>query len=260
MLAVAAGAGALLLAATAAFLANPDENPSEASGTTPVSTTRAPATSAGGTATTTGATTTTVKLPPGTSALLLQDDFSDRSGQWTGGERAEGTVRYTDGAFRFRAVKRATMQSRPSGLTVTEPSVRLDVSARRMGGPIDAGYGLFCRWDPTARSMYKLEIQDNGAYTIDKLQGGKWASKPLAVGVSGGIIKRGKVNRIQAECSGERDGGPVTLSLRVNGQLMQRVEDRSDTLPPSGAVGLLTTTYDTGPFDVAFDDFAAYAL
>jgi hypothetical protein len=263
LLLAAASVAVVVLAATAVVLASPDDPAGSANGQGSAGGTLAPATSNGGATPTTSAPTTTVELPSGTSELLLADDFSNTSNRWSSGKQAAGTVSYADGAYTFHAEKVSqVMQGWPTNVEVTERSVRLDVSAKRLGGALNAGFGVFCRWNPDTDSLYKLEIQDDGAFTIHKRLRGNWTKEPLALGQNPAVIKRGQVHQVQAVCSSGGDGEPVTLSLSVNGRLLKRVVDREDTLPPAGFVGLLATTYlDTEvPFDVAFDDFAAYAL
>jgi hypothetical protein len=249
---VAAGVAAILVVGGVVVAASPWDRAAGASGGAGATTTLQRPTS------TSGPAPTTVPPPPGTRSVLLREDFSGPSERWPDGGRPEGSVGHEGGAYRFHGTRPSTMmRAGPIAPALTGARLLLEVSAKRVGGAADTGFGLYCRRDAGTNSHYSLYVQDDGKFWIDKLLRGTWVS--LEKGSNRAAIRAGGVNRLQAVCSGGEDGGPVTVSLTVNGKLLSRVVDRRDPLP-DGTAGVQVTTPSRVPVDVDLDDFAAYAL
>jgi hypothetical protein len=208
-----------------------------------------------------GATTTSLPLPKDARAILFNDDFSTQDNKWVARTVPQGRARYLAGAFRFHVARvRQTMGAGPRMFILegADARVRVEVSARRLAGATDAGYGVLCRRDDRTDSHYEAQVTDDGGYIIQKRLHHGW--QIMAQGSNAALVNKGKANLLRLDCTGGQRRQPVTLALSVNGHLLKEVDDRREPLAPAGGVGLVTSTYQHAPIDVEFDDFIVYAL
>jgi molecular chaperone DnaK len=222
---------------------------------------------AGTTGTTVGSTASSTATSGTGDGALFRDDFSSMSNQWQATTLSAGSLGYAEGAFRFHETARgSTVLTRPQTFSSTNANagLRIEVSAQRIAGDTEAGYGIFFRFtgktgNSKSQRFYELEISDQGLFRIRKFVRGEWHNLHVDVkAVKASTIKSGQRNHLRGECVGGQDGRPVRLSLWVNGQLLGEATDSNKPLPPAGDVGMATSTYGHAPIDVAFDDFVVY--
>jgi hypothetical protein len=205
---------------------------------------------------------------PGT--LIYRDDFSDNSGGWD--ETSQGGFRdgIRDGVY-FQAIKR----NNPGGPQVfassssRDPAVQdlgdvsVTVTATKVAGQGANGYGLACRTGGSTVSYY-LVVGSTGGWAIEKSDG---VNQPVLTKGTDPIIRKGNdaPNQIRGDCVGGQDGGPVALTLFVNGKQVGTVQDTPDAQVPGdspgtlaqGTVGLVSVG-DKG-LEIQFDDFEVKA-
>ncbi len=176
--------------------------------------------------------------------VLYQDDFSDPSSGWNRVSTDTGETEYDDGVYRIYVNEPNTDIWSHPGKSYDDAVIEVD--AFKVGGERDNRFGLICRAKGTD-SFYTFIISSDGYYGIGKVKQEKYelidtdALLPSEV-----IIKGSAINRIRAECVGER------LTLYVNGIKIAEYFDSEFT---SGDVGLIAGTYNEPGTDIRFDDF-----
>ena len=182
---------------------------------------------------------------------LFVDDFAAFSGNWETYKSARGSVAYQAGelvigvpAARTRAI------TFPRGVAFGDTV--LYVSARRVSGPPDAGFGLICRYLDDDNYYFFLVTADNYAI-IGKRTGGKLIglSSPELAALPEPLLPNDAPNLLRATCVGRE------LSLWLNSHQVTSATDPE--LPSGGNVGLLATAFDLPGALVAFDDFSVFA-
>ena len=176
--------------------------------------------------------------------VRYQDDFSDPSSGWNRVSTDTGETEYDDGVYRIYVNEPNTDIWSHPGKSYDDAVIEVD--AFKVGGERDNRFGLICRAKGTD-SFYTFIISSDGYYGIGKVKQEKYelidtdALLPSEV-----IIKGSAINRIRAECVGER------LTLYVNGIKIAEYFDSEFT---SGDVGLIAGTYNEPGTDIRFDDF-----
>jgi hypothetical protein len=124
------------------------------------------------------------------------------------------------------------------------------------GGGLFNSFGVTCRY--TGEDGYYLLISTSGRYVIEKLVGGGQPEFLTPDGAQSVAIRQGRnaENRLEAECVGGQDGTPATISLFVNGVLVDTITDEDPILSGTGGIAV---TGQPG-LVVDFDDFEIVEL
>lgn len=126
--------------------------------------------------------------------------------------------------------------------------VRVEATARRVSGPLDAYYGVVCNF-VNGGNYYLLAVGADGWYGIVKKQSMQTLFLTEGIDASGALQAGGNAVTIRGDCHNGR------LTLWANGIRLAAVRDVSFT---SGAVGLAVGARRTGGIEVDFDDFYLY--
>jgi serine/threonine-protein kinase len=138
----------------------------------------------------------------------------------------------------------------PEAADLGDVAVAVDASALTS---VPSAFGLLCRIGDRS-SYYGLLLGTRGAVRAIKVAGGEST-----------VLRRARVaapagdTRLRAECTGGREGTPVTLSLVVDGRRVLRARDASTPLA-AGATGIVAESFERGGVRVAFDDFVVRPL
>jgi hypothetical protein len=126
--------------------------------------------------------------------------------------------------------------------------MRVEVDARKVAGPDENEYGVYCRLSGEPATFYLGLIGDDGFYGIyERTSDDEWLlidgaeDEPIEIRAAG--------NHIRLDCIGS------TISLYVNGDLVAEGSDDSLT---RGEAGLYTGTLDEPGVEILFDNFAVY--
>jgi len=130
--------------------------------------------------------------------------------------------------------------------------VRIDVDARKAGGPDDNNFGIQCRYNQDdGFDYYSLQISSDGYVWIARVDDGD------ATGISSEqmepsefVLQGDATNHLTAYCSGDQ------ITLWVNGE---NVASATDSTYADGDVGLIAGTYETAGADIRFDNFTVTA-
>lgn len=176
--------------------------------------------------------------------ILFQDDFSDPASGWNRVSTDTGETEYDDGVYRIYV-------NEPNTDIWSHPGRRyedaiIEVDAFKVGGERDNRFGLICRAKGTD-SFYTFIISSDGYFGIGKVKNEKYELIDEDALLPSEVIEKGSaINRIRAECVGER------LTLYVNGIKIAEYLDPEFT---SGDVGLIAGTYNDPGTDIRFDNF-----
>ena len=120
------------------------------------------------------------------------------------------------------------------------------MDAFKVGGERDNRFGVICRAKGTD-SFYTFIISSDGYYGVGKVEQQSYELIDTDALLPSEAIKKGSaINRIRAECVGER------LTLYVNGI---KIAEYQDAEFAAGDVGLIAGTYNEPGTDIRFDDF-----
>ena len=194
--------------------------------------------------------TITTTSPAAYYAPVYLDDFSNNLA-WDTRELRDYTLRFYNGGYRminnFRQDILWSYKKQDFG------DVRVEVEAKRLGGPIDGYYGPICRFQDGSvnKNYYAFVVSGDGHYAILKKYAGKiyalaQSTTPTSLvtnSSSGGTL-------ITADCVGTK------LTLYVNQQPLLTAEDPDLTV---GYVGLAAGTHEENGTDVVFDNLAILA-
>lgn len=140
----------------------------------------------------------------------------------------------------------------------------MQVSVRPLESTSEGRFGLLCRQQRDR--YYVAAIDANGEYEIAKV-----SSAGKRIIITGGVpsATAANVSVLELICTGGASGAPVTLTLRVNGDLIVTETDSLEPLLKSGRPGLFaeigTSTPD--PFsqsekqpslEATFEDFMVW--
>lgn len=196
---------------------------------------------------------------PDQPGILLEDDFSDASTGWLGGDETSFVGENTDqeiadGVFRI-TVKSPEGRGGPDStdLAVANASelealgdVALEVDATAVQTVEGSFYALLCRLRDFD-NFYGFAVVEDGGLSIFKIERGvttELASAPHAVDLA-------TTHRVRAACTGDR------LSLTVDGaQTVQATDGSFD----SGAIGFLAETRGVAGLTVEFDNLVVQGL
>ncbi|HET7235694.1 MAG TPA: serine/threonine-protein kinase [Actinomycetota bacterium] len=202
-----------------------------------------------------------------TAAVIFEDPFDDPSTGWETSPEFGVQREYTpEGTYRFTWTDEAppeqfaTSQGGVAGADGDLTDVRVSVTATLVAVEGRQEVGVSCR--TREDTTYYLYATSDGFWEIakifdvekfDRLNGG--AMEPVA---------EGSTYRIEGTCVGGEGGGPVTLTLFLDGQELGSAVDEDDPNPrhgepiPSGLVGIFSQA-NTGTV-TEFDDFVVEDL
>jgi hypothetical protein len=187
--------------------------------------------------------------------VVLEDDFSEASIGWLGGEETTFVGENTDqeiaaGVFRI-TVKTAEGRGGPDSMDLLVDNaseleslddVAIEVDATVVQPADDAFYALMCRLQDFD-NFYGFAIVEGGSVSIFEIRRG-FTSELTSASAD---VDLAATHRVRAECVGER------LALVVDGAEVAQV---TDTTFDTGAVGFLAETRGEPGFTVEFDDLA----
>jgi len=186
-------------------------------------------------------------MPEEAGALLFQDSFEDPASQWDRVRQAEGMTDYDGGRYRIYVNDSNADYWANPGLHFTD--VRLEVDAKRIGGPDNNNFGILCRYQDM-RNFYFFIISSDGYYGIGKVENGRQTLiEPDQMHPSKFIHQGSESNHILALCDGSR------LTLAVNGEFVAEAEDNTFW---EGDVGLIAGSFDEPGVDIIFDNFVVF--
>lgn len=173
---------------------------------------------------------------------LFFDDFSDNSAVWPETTSDEAQYSFVDGEYNINIVApEYLVWARTNNIW---GSIRLNVDARQVSGPVDNEYGVVCRYQD-ADNFYQFGISGDGYYRL-----GRWLKgdfEELASWDKHSSINQGNgSNHMTVLCDGNQ------LSLMVNDTFLFDLAD--DTLPVEGDVALYVGTFEEGNVIIAFDN------
>lgn len=184
---------------------------------------------------------------PPEEGVLFRDDFSDPSSGWDRVQADEGVTDYASGEYRI--LVQQTQHDYWANPGRSFGDVRVEVDARKGGGPDDNDFGVICRYQDT-NNFYAFLISSDGYYAILKYSGGSSETLGTDGMASTDAVNLGdSTNHIRADCVGS------TLTLYANGTM---IHSTSDSTFSSGDVGLIAGTFDEPGTDVYFDNFVVY--
>lgn len=182
------------------------------------------------------------------SEILLQDDFSDTSGNWYTYVDDNGITDYEDEGFRISI-------NEPSAYHWTNPDMKftdtlIEVEATKLGGPEENDFGIICRYQDE-NNFYFFTISSDGYYGIAKIIDGAESLVGMEeLGFDDEAINAGEItNLVGAECAG------TTLILYANGKKLAEVSDSDIS---SGDIGLIASTYEESGTDILFDNLKVW--
>ncbi len=178
---------------------------------------------------------------------LYHDDFSDPSSGWTKMADENGTLGYTDGAYRMMVQSASYDLWALSGQAYED--VQIEVDATRLAGPVDNRFGLICRFQ-NINNFYVFIISSDGYYAIGKIKNGTASLLGQEMMAFSGFIQQGGgANHVRFDCIGN------TLKGSVNDQPLALTTDADFS---GGDAGLITGAFDEGGVEVSFDNFVVY--
>lgn len=178
------------------------------------------------------------------TSLLFFDDFSETGSGWDRFEGEIGSTSYQDETFQIRVNEPNTdLFANPGQLF---KDVVIEVTATRLGGPLDNNFGVICRYQDE-KNFYAAQISSDGYAGIFRMKNGALrllGHKQMIPAPS--ILGGSAANLIRFECIGQ------SLTLTVNGAPVDMREDKSFN---NGDVGLIAGSFEESGTWVAFDDF-----
>lgn len=175
--------------------------------------------------------------------VLLAESFDGSAGLLARYEKTTGSAGMDGGEFAIKVFEQNYLQW--SLVKQSFSDTIIDVQARKTAGPDNNLYGVICRYKDDL-NFYFLAVSSDGYYGIGRMLNGERTllgadqMQPSSA-VTGGTT----VNRLRVTCSGS------TLSLEVNGQLLQTVEDQSFT---EGQAGLFAGEFSDTGLEIRFDN------
>lgn len=205
--------------------------------------------------TTTEATTTedtvSTELTTPTEQTVVFDNFDDPATGFETFDETAGAGRYRNGEYELRLTQSkliavAESNAAPVGDVAVSAVIRNPSAAR------DAAFGVVCRFVDddnyyilgTGRDGYSAIVrwQDNESTVLTG--DGSWQQSPL-------VPEDAPLYKVTGTCEGS------TLTLEVNGKVVETVEDSTFT---TGETGLFLQTFEAPKAVVRFDDFTQTPL
>ena len=190
--------------------------------------------------------------------VILADDFSDPSGDWSQGDLEGGSLAYAAGGYLVTVGPEGWIRAGVAPPLASDVAIEVEVTDVQANEQV--GYGVVCRVNETFSSFYFLELidsYDRGYYRIGKMVDNRYSE---IVGWSGrdpsisdtteadATQTEAEVLHVRAECVGS------TLRLFIDGSLLV---EASDTELTSGQMGLAGEAFNEAEIQGRFDNFVA---
>lgn len=176
--------------------------------------------------------------------LTYQDDL--KSGFWVTEKADNFRLQYSYGGYMITNLAPKdiifSVRNEPYG------NVRVEVTGKRISGPIDGYYGVICNF-VNGGNYYILGVGFDGWYGIGMKQGGQLRWLDEGYDTTGAVRMAGQENGLRADCVNGK------LTLWANEVQLASVEDRTFN---AGQVGLGVGNRDVGGSAVVFMDFMIY--
>jgi hypothetical protein len=187
-----------------------------------------------------------VEPPELSSKPMYEDDFSNPTSGWATTSTEKEELTYADGEF---CISIKTF-NHSDWVYSTKPGVlsdfTLEIDARPISGPKDAGYGVVFRFQGDD-NFYRFLVFQDGYYLVGTRVNGKWAE--LQGKTKSDFIKQGNsTNRLKIVCKGPK------IEAYVNGYHLTTVTDNSFA---EGYVGMIVDTALPNAH-IAFDNIRTY--
>lgn len=180
--------------------------------------------------------------------LPYQDDFSDPASGWETADDLSAEVRYADGALRILVKQASTAQWTVSGKRFKDGII--EVEARRLGGPMDNGFGVIFRVQDR-KNFYFFNISSDGYWRAGMVKDGEW-QEWTTWQLHPAIHTDEAPNALRVTMEGKR------FAFYVNEQLVGTREDETFAV---GDAGLMAAAlFDAPGVDIAFDNFRVLPL
>jgi hypothetical protein len=189
----------------------------------------------------------TATLPPEPSwRLVATDDFSYGFWPKDGGESAR--FRYTMGGYSIlnRSPDVIVWSTRSDQFAVA----RLEVTGKRIAGPMDGYYGIVCNF-ANGGNYYFLGVGPDGWYGIGLQSSNKLTWLIEGIDTTGVVLTGAAPNVVRADCY------KGSLTLWVNGTMMATTRDNTFS---AGSIGMGVGNRATAGTEVLFDDFSVYQV
>lgn len=192
--------------------------------------------------------------PNNIGATLLEDDFSQNDVVWGTLTNTDNSIEYDGEALRVKIFKdNWYVWTTPNNETYQ--NIHVEITAVNNDNQPNTAFGILCNHQEADESYYYMGFTPSGEYVIAKSETGQtdlfltnndqWAVSDL-------VPKNAASYRVGADC------GNGTLTLYVNGQMIDSVSDSSYT---SGGVGLFVWSgFEAPSADITFDDFIVSTL
>jgi len=176
--------------------------------------------------------------------LVFQDDMV--RGFWNTEKTDTFRMQYSNGGYMLtnKAPKDIIFSVRDEMFA----NVRVEVTGRRIAGPVDGFYGIICHF-ANGGNYYLLGVGVDGWYGIGLRRTGKIVYLQEGYDKTGAVRMAGVENQLRAEC------GTGKLTLWANGIQLASVQDPTFT---AGMVGLGVGNRDTTGTEIVFNDFMVY--
>ena len=178
---------------------------------------------------------------------LYHDDFSDPSSGWRETVSQNGSLGYSDGAYRILVQSAGYDLWAVSGQAYGD--VQIEADATRLAGPLNNRFGLICRFQDI-NNFYVFFVSSDGYYSIGKIKNGTASLLGQAMMAYNSFIQQGGgPNHLRFDCIGN------TLKGTVNGQVLAITSDADFS---GGDAGFIAGAFDESGVEVSFDNFVVY--
>lgn len=179
--------------------------------------------------------------------ILYHDDFSDPSSGWPRTTNANGTLDYSNSAYRMLVQSTGYDLVAVSGQVFGD--VQIEVDATRLAGPVINRYGLICRFEDID-NFYVFFISSDGYYAIGKVKDGVISLIGQEMMAFSSFIQQDSGSKaLRFDCAGN------ALKGYVNGQI---IAIASDADLSEGDAGLIAGAFDETGVDISFEHFVVY--
>lgn len=171
---------------------------------------------------------------------VLREQFDDPASGWP----AEG---YADGGYRLTLAGEGQILTAAAPVAVEPGSTGAFIEAEVTLLGTNGRAGLFCRGTPDGRTLYAFTIGADGAWALERYEGGApttVASDNLPEGI---VNPPGEANLLRLICGAGPPGSPASFALTINATPYLTAQDPT-SLDPGGAsqVGAVVVGQGTG--------------
>jgi hypothetical protein len=178
--------------------------------------------------------------------LVYEDDL--KSGYWINEKTDDFRLQYSMGGYMISSdIEKDIAYSVRND---AYGNVRVEVTGKRVSGPLDGYYGIICNF-ANGGNYYFLGIGADGWYGIGIKQAGQIRFLEEGKDTSGTVQMADVDNKIRAECAFGR------LTLWVNDVQLATAQDRSFT---AGKIGLGVGNRDAIGTSIVFQNFMVYLM